>query len=299
MKKFTFNKKHIIVGYSIIFVISLVIMYFSFLGSVSDVSADEMGSINSLQNVITQIHKEDSNLYRILLSGSIVSSEILNNLENQDDTNSVISNLINLKTSDLFTSQKLASTIDDYYSITNIRMEIIELYKAGDSFDEIDEMLELYENNIEMILSDVESEMKYISEYRFESQKNILMRFIVFEIVLLVLFLVFNFKFSNSVASGSCFGATTKFDLKSEEIKENSENKLSEISEDMIMDSDSRKILEFIGSETSRGSFPTFKDLKSHLGLSHPTVLSKVNDLESRKLIGIRKQGRNKHLFLR
>jgi uncharacterized membrane protein len=288
MDKISFDRKHIVFGYSIISIVMVLVFYFSFLSSISDVSANEMSSIDSLQNVITQIHKEDSNLYKILLSEDILSS--VDN-EKSDNSNSVISNLLNLKSSELFTSVKLASTIDDYYSITNVRMEIIELYKAGESGEKINNLLELYESNVEIILSDVESEMKYIVEFRADWQKTILTIFIIIEFLLLILFLVTYFKFSSNLQSN--------YEIKSEKVKEDSENKLAEISEDMILDSDCRKILEFIGSETSRGNFPTFKDLKSHLGLSHPTVLAKINDLESRSLVGIRKQGRNKHLFLR
>ncbi len=289
MKKFSIGKKKIIIGYLVTSLISLIVLYISFLGSIDEVSANEQSSINSLQSVITQIHKEDSNLYKMLLSGNILSSEISNNLDENGGENSVISNLINLKSTELFTSQKLASTIDDYYSIGKVRLEIIELYKTDRSSDKIDELLLLYDKNVEIVLNDVESEMKFINEFRANCQKIILQRFIIFEIILVILFLLLYFKFSSESQNKS----------KSEDIRVSNEVKLSEISEDMILDSDCRKILEFIGTETSRGSFPTFKDLKSHLGLSHPTVLAKVNDLESRKLIGIRKQGRNKHLFLR
>jgi hypothetical protein len=280
------NKNYLVIGYSIISLISLFIFYISFLSLASEVSADEISSIKSLQNVIFQIHKEDSNLYRILLSEKILSSEI-SNFKSVND-NLVISNLINLKSSELFTSVKLASTIDDYYSITNIRLEIIELYQNEGTSKKINELLLLYEKSIEVILSDVKNEIKYITEVRAKYQKKILVKFIVFEAVLLALFLGLYFRYSYRDNSG--------FD------SENKTNEIKvsvEINEDMIMDSDCRKILEFIGSETSKGNFPTFKDLKAHLGLSHPTVLGKVNDLQARSLVGIRKQGRNKHLFLR
>lgn len=280
------NKNYLVIGYSIISLISLFIFYISFLSLASEVSADEISSIKSLQNVIFQIHKEDSNLYRILLSEKILSSEI-SNFKSVND-NLVISNLINLKSSELFTSVKLASTIDDYYSITNIRLEIIELYQNEGTSKKINELLLLYEKSIEVILSDVKNEIKYITEVRAKYQKKILVKFIVFEAVLLAFFLSLYFRYSYRDNSG--------FD------SENKTNEIKvsvEINEDMIMDSDCRKILEFIGSETSKGNFPTFKDLKAHLGLSHPTVLGKVNDLQARSLVGIRKQGRNKHLFLR
>jgi hypothetical protein len=280
------NKSYLVICYLVISLISLFIFYVSFLSSISEVSADEISSINSLQNVIFQIHKEDSNLYKILLSEKILSSEMSNFVSVED--NSVISNLINLKSSELFTSVKLASTIDDYYSITNIRLEIIELYQNEGTSKKINELLVLYEKSIEVILSDVKNEIKYITEVRAKYQKKILVKFIVFEAVLLALFLILYFRYSYRDNSG--FYSENK----SEKVKVS-----NEINENMIMDSDCRKILEFIGSETSNGNFPTFKDLKSHLGLSHPTVLLKVNDLQARSLVGIRKQGRNKHLFLR
>ncbi|NQZ85180.1 MAG: hypothetical protein HRU03_05680 [Nanoarchaeales archaeon] len=285
MFKFFNNKKYLIIGYCISLIISLVVLYISFTGSIRDVSADDVASIDSLQNIIMQIHTEDSLFFNLLLSGNVLSSELVS-----DENNFVISNLVNLKSSKLFSSQKLASTINDYYSITNIREQIIKVYKNGgsndDSNNEINDLLILYEENVNIILLNVRDEIKYISEFQSNCLEIILIKFIIFEILLISLFLFLYFRSDKKIVMGSD-------DVSAASVP------VVVIDENMIMDSDCRKILEFIGSETSRGCFPTFKDLKSHLGLSHPTVLAKVKDLESRKLIGIRKQGRNKHLFLR
>ena len=69
--------------------------------------------------------------------------------------------------------------------------------------------------------------------------------------------------------------------------------------ENIILDSNSRKIINYIRNEMAQGNFPTIKELKFYLKISHPTLLLKLNELEKKEMISIKKKGRNKHLLLK
>jgi len=264
--------KNIIIGYFCGFGCSLFVLYFCLFGIFGDSEDNqELLLVESLQNIITQIHEDDSDLYNILLSREGFNSSDCSN----EDKRIIVSDLLKLRGSEFFNSNKLATTIEDFYSINNVRDQIIVICeKDGVNFEKIGELMNVYEKNVEIVLAKIGGEIKTIVEYRMNYQRNILCGFFAFQVIWSVLFLFLYFR-----------------------QKENSS--MEGVIEKEILDSDSRKILEFISVETGKGVFPTFKDLKLHLKLSHPTVLSKVSILEKKNLIGIKKKGRNKHLFLK
>ena len=83
-------------------------------------------------------------------------------------------------------------------------------------------------------------------------------------------------------------------DLYKEFIKINEKN-----NEEIILDKDMREIVSFVKKEVGLGNFPTIKELKLHLKISHPTLLVKLEELQNNNIISLRKKGRNKHIFLK
>jgi len=289
------NKK-----FKVILVISVLTLCYIFMlsyfhiehsNSLKEFNKESYESFNTLQNVIHKIHNEDSLLYKTLLSKEILNSNKENSKNKYSYANhssNIISKLLDLKENNEFSSQKLASRIDEYYSLENLRNKIIELHKQSmintnkNYNNEISIFLSEYESQMSIILTDMNEEITLSKESSLLKQEEILLDFLhkelisltyyVFSIILILYFFNFHKEFQRN-----------------KEEKENTQ----------ILDEDMRKIITYVKKEVKQGNFPTIKELKFYLKISHPTLLLKLTKLEKDNLISIKKEGRNKYVFIK
>jgi uncharacterized membrane protein len=277
---------------TISYIFMLAYFYIDYSNSLKEVNTDTYESFNTLQNVIHKVHNEDSILYKTLLSKEILNTNTLKGRFQTFHTNQstdVIGDLLDLKENKYFSSQSLASTIDEYYSLENLRSRIIELHKqnllnSNVNYDkEISNLLEEYETQTSIILIDMNKEIELSKENSLLKQENLLSNFIKIEFISLIYYIfsiiiiLYFFKFH-------------------EEFKSKEEEK---VEDRQILDEDMRRIISYIKKEVGQGHFPTIKELKFYLKISHPTLIIKLNKLEKSNMIAIKKEGRNKHLFLK
>lgn len=277
----------------LIFALALTILYLSFMtyffvdysNSLDSYNSDIYDSFNTLQNLIHKVHNEDSQLYKILTSNEILSSSFDDSqlLSQMNHTSTVIGDLLNIKENEQFSNERLASTIDEYYSLEKIREQIIQLHKlnlisSDVNYDsEIRNLIEDYEIQIQQILGDIHQEIEINKQRNSQAISNLKKEFIIKELVLLTIFLtsilltLLHLEFFRKIKP-----------------KEN----------DQILDNDMQRIISYVKKEVSQGNFPTIKEVKFYLKISHPTLLLKLNELEKRNLISIKKKGRNKYLFI-
>jgi uncharacterized membrane protein len=279
---------------TLIFALALTILYLFFMTyffidyskSLDSYNSEIYDSFNTLQNLIHKVHNEDSQLYKILTSNEILSSNFKNSqtLPNRNHTSTVIGDLLNIKENEQFSSERLASTIDEYYSLEKIREQIIQLHKlniisSDVNYDlEIRDLIEDYEIQIQQILSDIHDEIEINKQRNLQEILNLKKEFIIKELVLLAIF------FASIFSTLVTLGFFRKLESKKNE---------------QILDNDMQRIISYVKKEVSQGNFPTIKELKFYLKISHPTLLLKLSDLEKRDLISIKKKGRNKYLFIK
>ena len=58
------------------------------------------------------------------------------------------------------------------------------------------------------------------------------------------------------------------------------------------------EIITFIKDKSAQHQKVTISDLKKHLKVTHPTILSRLNQLSEKGLISLEKEGRKKYLYL-
>lgn len=266
--------------------------YYSYSNSLDKYNNDVYNNFNTLQNLIHKVHTQDSLLYKTLLLNNNNNSNFYKNNNNKSYTDkyysnfsskNLISELMRLKSSPQFSSQEITSTIDEYYSLENLRKRIIQINQINKLNPEIKILLNKYENQINIMLSQIHEQIE------FNKQKNTLFlnklknELLIKEIILFIFFII-------SIIS--ILIITNSFN----EILFKEKKREEKI---LILDNDMKNILNFIEKEVKIGNFPTFKEVKTQLNISHPTLILKIKRLEKENLISIRKKGRNKHIFLK
>lgn len=223
----------------------------------------------STQNIIQEVHKQDSLLYRQLLISDVAS---LADFEDQRNNNQIIQEIFNLKTS----SSNQEDSINTYLSLEELRKEIVTLHKfhlenpLSNYNAQLQEQLNEYEDRQREVISSVEE----ISNQMSNSLKNSLITIII--IILITSFIQI-------------------YLLKN--ILKNKKDKTNTV--DIFLDNQSKEILDFIKLKIDNNFHPTIKDIKKEFNLTHPTILSKLKKLEDSELIVIKKDGRNKNIFLK
>lgn len=286
------NKLLLTLGFLvIIYFLTMLFFYFSYSNSINIYNSQTYNGFNTLQNVIHKVHYEDSQLYKTLLSKEILTSKNTqtNFYSTTNHSNGVISDLLDLKGNNIFSSQRIASTIDEYYSLEKLRERIIELHRLNllnkdNEYDsQILKLINEYENQIDIILIDINKEIEFNKQSNLDLINKLKTNFLIKSITLFIIFLL---------------SLITLF-IVSDSYKEFLSKEDGEKEETQILDEDMRRIVSYIKKEVAQGNFPTIKELKFYLKISHPTLIIKLNKLEKSNLIAIKKEGRNKHLFLK
>ena len=248
----------------------MIFFYLDYSSSLNQYHTQSYESLNSLQNLIHKLHNEDSRLYRTLASYEMIQSSSSNS------TDTIINQLLNLENSNQFSQNKLASTIDEYYTLQIIREEIVSLNRlnsinySSQREETINRLIESYESQTSVIINQIQDEIEVNKQENQNTINSLKQEFLLKELLLFVIFIL----------------TYTPFILNVQKQKN-------------PYDKQTQTILKFIKSEIEKGNFPTIKELKYHTKLSHPTILNKLNTLEKEQIIAIKKQGRNKHIFLR
>lgn len=265
-------KKNIPIAFMIItYIFLMTYFYVDYSNSLSNYNEQSFESLNSLQNLIHKLHNEDSRLYKTLASYEIQSQAT-------NTTNTIITQLLNLENSNQFSQNKLASTIDEYYTLQTIREDIVELNRLNSinystqRENQINTLIQRYEIQTITIINQVQEEIETNKKENLKTIDNLKQEFLLKELILLGIFLI-----------------TTLPTL----LKKRNKNKST------IETKEDKNIINYIKSEIESGNFPTIKEIKQHTKLSHPTLLQKLKELEKKGFIAIKKQGRNKHIFLR
>ena len=273
---------------SFLYIILSVYVYYSSTVSLESFYEQRSDELSRLRDIVKRVHDEDSRLYRQLLireREELVQYERLYSYDNS--SKGVISGLLNLREEGYFSEERIASTLDEYYALESLRSRILELHRLelGQGGREVEEELALllreYENQVRSILEGIENEIEtskeleasYIIDFERALFRNLLLLFLLYFTIVLILIYregIFSYLFSSS--GGDKFNG---------------------------IDSEMRAIVEYVGSEISKGSFPTMKEVKQKFEISHPTLVSKVRFLEEKGILYIRKKGRSKYLILR
>lgn len=66
----------------------------------------------------------------------------------------------------------------------------------------------------------------------------------------------------------------------------------------IVLSQELYSILRFIQQQKTKGAMVTLKGIKKHLNLSYPTIKKRINTLETKRLIHIKKQGRSKTVHI-
>lgn len=273
------KKSFFLVLFFLIFIYTIlsISFYFNFSNSLDEYNLKIYEDINTLQNLAKKVHDEDSQLYKTLLLKENLPKRELNNKSN------IINDLFNINQNQL-SSKLLISTIDEYYNLESSKQRIIELHNLNQlsttfNYDtEINDLLFNYEKQTNNILSNIKNQILMIREKNLIKKDELLFKFLIKEIILFIIFII-----------------TILFVLfNSSYLTKSKEKKIS----NSILDEDMREILNYVRKEILKGNFPTFKEVKFHLKISHPTLLLKLKHLENKKLLCIKKKGRNKYLYL-
>ncbi len=282
----------IIMFISIFYIMILSYFYIDYSNSLKNFNLNTFENLNAFQNVINKINNENSLLYRSLISSKFEIPKIEGNLISSSSLNSstlILTDLLNLRNTDEINSKTIVSTINEYYSLKQLNDRIIELHKLNlENNDaslnlEISNLLKDYEiqfNSILINLNDNIEELKLNSKLE---EEKLLFNFLIKEIIIFFFYIF-------SIGLISYF-----LTMENNFLKED----LNYVEKNPILDEDMRRIVSYIKKEVALGHFPTIKELKYYLKISHPTLILKLNKLEKNNMLSIRKEGRNKHLFLK
>ena len=226
-------------------------------------------SINKLKNIIFDLYSYDLKLYT---SQNLVSFE---NKKQKD-----LEDIINIKNENPLFSKKIDTAISNYNDLVQIKIRINEINRLHNisSIKDFDKklisLIEDYErtliitiNSLREVLDDIEN-MNYVFNEKIKN--SLLFYFLTLSILNLFSILFF---------------------LKDEKVK------FKKIKEKFIQ-KEINLIIEFIREENLNNSYPTIKDLKKELKVTHPTILKNIKILEDKNIIEIKKKGRNKYLKL-
>ncbi|MEC8339813.1 MAG: hypothetical protein VXZ40_04250 [Nanoarchaeota archaeon] len=276
---------------TIFYLLIIISFYFSYSKSLNEYNNDVYEGFNTLQNIIHKVHEEDSKLYKSFMSQDFLSSQSNREqyLSKVNHSSNVVSDLLGLKQNNLFSSETLADTIDEYYSLENLRERIIELKKLNEISNnkeynsEISELVSQYEEQIGILLLDINLEIELNRQKNLDFINKLKKDYIIKQFISSLIFIIYLLIMIYLLEGHKEFIPQNK--------KFKKEDKL-------ILDSDMQKIVSFIKKEVAQGNFPTIKELKAHIKISHPTLIIKLNELQKENVISIKKKGRNKHLFL-
>ncbi len=276
---------------TIFYLLIIISFYFSYSKSLNEYNNDVYEGFNTLQNIIHKVHEEDSKLYKSFMSQDFLSSQSNREqyLSKVNHSSNVVSDLLGLKQNNLFSSETLADTIDEYYSLENLRERIIELKKLNEISNnkeynsEISELVSQYEEQIGILLLDINLEIELNRQKNLDFINKLKKDYIIKQFISSLIFII------------SLLIMIYLLEGHKEFIPQNKKFKKED---KLILDSDMQKIVSFIKKEVAQGNFPTIKELKAHIKISHPTLIIKLNELQKENVISIKKKGRNKHLFL-
>ena len=257
---------------TLVYIFLIGYFYFDYSNSLDEFNSNSYESLDSLQNIIHKIHNEDSLLYKTLLSKDTSNNDEGScYISNSNQTCNVINELLKLRDKQTFSSIKLASTISEYYSLEKTRERIIDLHRlnlldTGVNYDdEISSLLKEYENQINLILIEINQEIENNNKNNILAKDMLLFKFLLMEFFSFIFFVI-------AIVIIVFLSDTHKmFKRQKNSIEDKQE-------ENIILDSNSRKIINYIRNEMAQGNFPTIKELKFYLKISHPTLLLKLND---------------------
>lgn len=278
---------------TLIYLLTSIYFYYDYSNSIDLYNTQIYDNYNNLQYLVIKLHDQDSQLYKSLISKEINDLEISDYLCSQiNSSSSIVDELFKLNKNNQISSDVFSSTVQSYYSLENLRNRITQIYTSNletnkENSPELALLIREYEKEITKSMEQINKEIELNKEQNLLFYSNLKHDFILKNIILFIIYIV-------SLISVLYF--STKYDNNKSILK--TENNIL-ISSENILDQDMQKILSYLEKEIKTGNFPTIKEVKFHLKLSHPTILIKLNELEKRGLISIKKNGRNKHIFFK
>lgn len=281
------NLKYIFSAFFLFFLSVNFIFYLNFSSNLNNFYDNSNNQFISIENIIFQIHKEDSTLYKRLLIDEKTKLENYENLVSKDKSNDNI--VIDLFTKGNFRLDKsFSSSVDNYFLLEKLRDKIINYHKLNlistqSNYNEnLNKLLVKYDDLVKDTINNFNSNLNDIklSQVKFKNNlnKSYLIKSVLLDVLLFV-FLLFLIIYLN--------------------LKENKKQEELNNKNNFVLDSDMNKIINFIKLENKKNSNPTIKDIKLELKLTHPTILSKLKTLEKENKIYFKKIGRNKFVFLK
>ena len=267
--------------------------------SVDTYGENSLSSLETIENIIVTIHKEDSILYKTLLienSKDFDTFQSEMSFENKTTLSNSITNLFNSLNENRFKTSVLVD-FDTIFTIEKLRTQIIETHKlqlisSQDNYEvEINQLLMEYEELIKRTISTLNKNIEDIKEENEAFSKN-LKEDLKIKFLIILLFYIISIPILYYINE---FDVTFSKNTTQEKVVENHNVKPKHYG---LLDSDLKNIISYVEKQIRNGYFPTIKEIKSEFNLTHPTVNSKLKILEDKKIILIKKQGRNKHIVL-
>lgn len=278
---------------TLIYLITSIYFYYDYSNSIDSYNTKIYDNYNNLQYLVIKLHDQDSQLYKSLISKEINNLEISDYLCSQvNSSSSILDELFKLNKNNQISSDVFSSTVQSYYSLENLRNRITQIYASDletnqENSPELTLLIKEYEIEITKSMEQINKEIELNKEQNLLFNSDLKKNFIFKNFILFIIYIL-------SLISVLYF--STKY---TKDISNIITEKNILISSENILDQDMQKILSYLEKEIKTGNFPTIKELKLHLKLSHPTILIKLNELEKRGLISIKKNGRNKHIFFK
>lgn len=287
---------------NVFLLISFIYIYLDYSEDIINFNQIIDNDLNSFEEVIENIHNEDVLLYRTLLSNDLKKfSSFEESFEINNNKTNFIINLFKISNENKALSNKLDSSLKSYFELEKSKSKILELHKLNliSSIDNYDEQLSLllieYENSVSKTMDEFKDNLDFIKKERKEFQNKIKINLFskIFVILLIYILSIYLLLYKNNLLISNS----------NNQIYLNHHNshlkKEKEIFNENFLDNESKLILKFLKHEISSGFYPTIKDVKKELDLTHPTILSRLKKLEEKNLIGIKKNGRNKNIYLK
>lgn len=275
----------IILGLTLAYLFSLSYIVVSSSNSIDEFERISYNNTENLNSIKETLYKEKISLYRKLYEQENIPFNFRENYKDNVVGNS--SDLLETYREIDFDNEKLSEKVSNgmknYFLLNQIRQQALDLYdlhliSSQKHYDkEMEELLAKYEsqfNATESIFKDIDQEQENtVREIKNEFQNNLIKWIISLSLFYILLLLIII----------SYFYIEDRKNLRAQE----------------VLPKDLKDIIDFVRDQITKGNFPTIKDVKYEFGYTHPTVLSKINDLEEKGYISIQKKGRNKHIILK
>lgn len=254
-------------------------------------------------NIVEEIQKQDSLLYKQLLILDVAS---LGEFQLKEDTTlniNLLSELLELETN--YASQE--KSLERFLSLEELRQNILRLHQlhlenpVSNYNLKLQESLQIYDQRQKELLKSTQELSLNLEKELKQSLQKIILISIISNLIIIIYFIVQNYlykknrnkkeKLTNSFKNSGDVNSNNKQDHSNKDL-------FKEDNQEIFLDNVSKEILIYIENKNQQNKQPTIKEIKKKFNLTHPTILSKLKNLEKNELIYFKKNGREKYIII-